>query len=243
MSQPVQNLCDIRQFGPLRQGRTVDHQHRHAQRPRRVQLGARAGSACVLGHHQLNAMLLHQRAVVGLGERPTRDNHVAMRQRQAIRFIDKPQQIVVLGLGSKVLEVHPTHGQKDALRGTGQRSNRAIDIRNVVPLISVLNLPCRAGQRGQGHVGFATCSNSVSAHLRGKGMGGIDDMGHFVVSQITCKPFGAAKPSDAHRQGLRARVINAPGVGIDGRNTLFGHGFGQRVSLGRTAKDQEVCHA
>ncbi len=243
MSQPVQNLCDIRQRGPLRQGRTVDHQHRHAKRPRGVQLGARAGAACVLGHHQFNPMLLHQRLILRNRERPARDNHVAMRQRQMIRFIDQPQQVTVLGLGSKVFKMHPTDGQKDALRRTGQRGHRAIDIRDAVPLIAALRFPCRAGQCSQWHSGFAARRDSVAAHLRGKGVGGINHMGHCVVPQIAHQPLGTAESSDTHRQGLRARIFHAPGVGVGGWNTLFGYSFGQGISLGRAAKDQEMCHA
>lgn len=243
MSQPVQNLRHTRQFGPLRKGRTVDHQHRQAQRPRGIQLGACSGAARVLGHDQFDAMLLHQRAVVGLGERPTRDNHVAMRQRQAIRFIDKPQQIVVLGLGGKILKVHPTHGQKDALGRAGQGGNGGLNVGNVMPAITLLRAPNRAGQRSQRYFGLTAGRNGVPAHLGCKGMSGIDNMRNRIVFQKACQPFGAAKPSDAHWQGLRARGFNAPGVGIGRRNTLFGHGFGQRVSLGRAAKDQEVGHA
>ncbi len=243
MSQPVQNLCDIRQFGPLRQGRTVDHQHRHAQRPSCIQLGTGTGSACVLGHHQLDAVLPHQRLIILKGERTARDNHIAVRQRQRARFINQPQQIVVLGLGGKVLKMHPTNRQKDALRRTGHRGNRTVDIGDVLPSVALLRRPGRAGQRCQCHSGFATRCGGVPAHLRGKGMCGINHMGHRMIPQIIRQPFGAAKPADAYRQGLRARIFNAPGIGIGGWNALFGQGFGQRVGLGRAAKDQEVCHA
>ncbi len=243
MSQPVQNLCDTRQLGPLRQIRTVDHQHRHAKRPCGVQLGARAGAARVLGHHQLNAVLPHQRLVIRKGERPARDNDIAVRQRQRARFIDKPQQIAVLRLSGKVLKMHPTNSQKDALRRTGHRGDCTVDIGDVVPSVALLRRPCRAGQRGQCHSGFATRCDGIPAHLRGKGVGGINHVGHSLVAQVTRQTFGTAKPADAYRQRLRARVFNATCIGISGWNALFGHGFGQRVGLGRATKDQEVCHA
>jgi len=243
MSQPVQNLRHTRQFGPLGQDRTVDHQHRQAQRPRGVQLGACTSAACVFGHHQIRSVALHQRPVICFGKGPARYHHVTMRQGQSLGFIHQAQQIVMLGLRREILKMHPAHSQKDALRLTGQYINRPINIRNVTPPVTSLRTPRRTGQRGQWHLCVTTGGNGVLTHLCSKGVGGIDHMRNCVIAQIACQPFDPAKPADAHRQGLGARIVHAPGIRICRPNTLPDHGFSQRISLGRAAKDQEVFHA
>ena len=243
MSQPVQNLCNIRQFGPLRQGRTVDHQHRNAQRARSVQLGACTGAARVLGYHQLNAVPLHQLQVILDGERPARDDDVAIRQRQGARLIDQSQQIAVLRLDRKLLKMHPADSQKDLLRRAGQRRNRALDICDVVPLIADLRLPHGAGQGRQRHAGFMTGCDGVAAHLRGKWMGCIDHMRNRAALQVAGQTVNAAKPADPHRQGLRSWIFDTTGIGIGRRDALLGQSFGQRIGLGRATKNQEVGHA
>ncbi len=243
MSQPVQNLRYARQFVSLWQDRTVDHQHRQAQRPRGVQLGACAAAACVLGHDQFYVMALHQRPVIRFGKRPARHNHIAIRQGQFTGFIHQPQQVVVLGLGGEVLKVHPPYRQKDTLRQAGQGSHCAADIGNVLPAVPVLRRPGRTSQRSQRQPGIAAGGNGVPAHLRGKGMSGIDHVGDRVIAKVLRQPVRAAKTTDTHGQGLRAGVIDPSGIGIGCRNALRGHRLSQRVGLGRTAKDQEVCHA
>lgn len=243
MSQPVQNLCHTRQFGPLRQSRAVDHQHRQAQRPRGVQLGPRAKAARVFGHNQFDPMTPHQRLIVGQSERPARNNHVTMRQRQRARFIDQSQQIAVLRLGGEILKMHPANGQKHLLWRAGQGGHGAVNVRNMLPAVSVLFHPRRAGQRGQRHPGLTTGSDCIGAHLRGKRVRGVDDMSYSMVAQIGGQTVHASEPAHAHRQRLRARIIDAASVGIGRRDALLGHGFGQGVGLGRAAKDQEMCHA
>lgn len=243
MSQPVQNLSNARQFHPLRQGRTVDHQHRQAQRPRGIQLGPRAKAACVLGHDQLDLMTLHQRLIISQSERPARDNNIAVRQRQVARFIDQSQQVAVLGLGSKVVKMHPAHGQKHQLRRTGKRGNCAVDIRNMVPAVSVLFHPRRTGQRSQRHPNLLASGHRIGTHLRGEGVRGVDHMGYSMVAQIGGQTGNAPEPAYAHRQRLRARIVDPTGIGVGRWDAPFGHGFGQGVGLGGAAKDQEMCHA
>lgn len=243
MSQPVQNLRHVRQFGPLRKGRPVNHQHRYAQSARGIQLGACTGAARVLGHNQFNAMLQHQRPVPCFGERSARHDRLAIGQRQCIRFIHQPQQEVMLGLSREIFKMQAANGQKNAPFWTAQGGNRRDYIRNVLPTIFVLRAPCRARQSGKGHPDLATRRNGVCAHLRGKGMGGIDYMSDRVVRQVTGQAFDAAEPSNTHRQGLRSWIVYPTGIGIGCRDALIGQGFGQCICLGRATKDQEVGHA
>lgn len=243
MSQPVQNLRHVRQFGPLRKGRPVDHQHRYAHRARGIQLGACTGTARVLGHNQFNAMLQHQRPVPCFGERSARHDRLAIGQRQCIRFIHQPQQEVMLGLSREIFKMQAANGQKNTPLRTSQSGNCRVNVRNVLPTISVLRAPCRTGQSGHGHPGLATRGNGVGTHLRGKGMGGIDYMSDRVVRQVTGQAVDAAEPSNTHWQGLRPWIVYPTGIGIGCRDALIGQGFGQCIGLDRATKDQEVGHA
>ncbi len=242
MSQPVQNLCDMAQFDPLRQGRTIDHQHRQAQRPRRVELGARARAARVLGHNKLRAMILHQGAVIGLGEGPSGHDHICIRQRQVFGFIHQPQKVMVLRFRREVFKMHTSNCQKHALWHSGKRLNRGGDIGHMMPSVTGLRHPCPARQSSKRNLRLIAGRDRVPAHLSGKRMSGIHDVSNAVFADITGQPVNPTIPANTGRQRLRARFLHPSGVRIDRRNPLFGYSFGQSVGLGRTTKNQEVWH-
>ncbi len=242
MSQPVQNLSDRRQFLPRRQAGPVDHQHGNAQRPRSVQLGARAGAARVFRDHQFGGVAFHKLKVAFDRERPARDDHIGLWKWQIVRFVDQPQQILVLGLGGEFPQMHPANGQKNAPHGAFERGNSCRNVRNVLPTVALLRNPCRSGQRNQRNTcGFAG-SDGIPAHLRGKGMRCVHDMRDRVVAGIAVQPIGPSEPADAHRQRLRARIVHTPGVRVDCLHPPFGKAAGQRIGFGRAAKKQEVGH-
>ncbi len=247
MRQPVQNLCDSRKLGPLRQNRAVDHQHGQAQRARRIQLGPRAGASRVLGDDKLRPMALHQRAIVGFGKGPSGNDNFGIRQGQAVGVIHQTQQIIVLGLGGKILKMHAANGQENPLCVPGQCIDSRRDIRDVMPVIAGLRRPRRAGQRGQGHLRCPTRLDRVPAHLGRKRMGCVHDMSDGVVADEIRQTFRAAVTANTDWQRLRAWRFHPSCVGIDSRNSLFHKGFSQGVGLGRTAQkqhigDQEISH-
>ncbi len=242
MSQPVQNLRDRGQFLPGRQAGPVDHQDWHAQRPRGVQLGARAGAAGVFRNHQFGGVAFHQRKIALNRERPARDDNIGVWQRHIVRFVNQPQQIVMLGLRGKILQVHPAHSQKDAPSGACQCCNGRRNVRNMLPAVVVLRNPGRSGQRNQRNTcGFAG-GDGIPAHLRGKGMRCVHDMRDRVVADIAVQSVGPSEPADAHRQRLRARIVHTPGVRVDCAHPPFGKAAGQCIGFGRAAKKQEVGH-
>ncbi len=242
MIQPVQNLSNARQFCSLRQDRSVDHQNWHAQRSGSVQFGSSPGSACVFGDDQLGPVPLHQRAVVRFGERSAIHNNLAVRQGQRAGRIHQPQQVVVLGLGCKVLKVHTPDRKENATRVAGQRHNRRLDIGNVVPIVTSLRRPGGAGQRSKLCLSNRAGLYRVSAHLGGKRVGCIDNVGYFVVMNVGNQSVNAAKTANPHRQRLRARVVHAPGIGIGRRHPQIRYGLGQCIRFGCTTKNQEVGH-
>ncbi len=240
MRQPVQNLCDTRKLGPLRQNRAVDHQHGQAQGTRHVQLGPRARAACVFGHNQLRAVAQHQRAVLRFGKWSTGNDNFGIRQGQAFGVVYKAQQVMVLGLGGKVFKMHTTNGEEHALGVAGQRVDGRCNVRDVMPGVAGLQRPRRAGQSGQRRLRCPTRLNRVPAHLGRKRVGRIHNMGNGVFADVLGQTFRTAEASNAHWQRLRAWAFHTSGVGIHSRNPLFRNGFGQSVGLGRTAKDQHI---
>ncbi len=242
MRQPVQDLRDICQLGPLRQGRTVYHQNRQAQRPCGIQFGPRAGATRILGHNQLRLVALHQLPIIFNRERPPRNNHLAVGQRHSFWFVHQPQKVVMLRLSGEIMKMHAANCQEDAAGWTGQSFNRSFNIRYVLPVISVLRDPGRPGQSGQGRCSPRTGIHSIPAHLRCKGMSRIDNMADAVLVNVPRQSRCTAKPTHAHRHGLRARVIDTSGVGIGSGNALIGNRFCQSIRLGRATKNQEVGH-
>lgn len=242
MSQPVQNLRHACEFRPLRQDGAVDHQHRHTQRAGRIQLGPRPRAARVLGHDQFGIVPLHQCHIAFHAEGTARNDHVAIGHRQLLRLIDQSQQVMVLRLRGEIRKVHSTNRQKDALGGAGKGPDSRCDIRDVLPTILRPTGPRRARQGHQRNACCITHVDGIAAHLRGKGVGCIDNVADPVITDITRQPRCPAEPAHARWDGLRAGRIYATCIRIDGRNPLPGDRFCQSIRFGRATKNQEVGH-
>ncbi len=242
MSQPVQDLRGGCQFGPLWDNGSVNHQHGQPKMARGVQLGARTCAARILGHDQFGFMRLHQGDIIVQRERPARNYNLSLAHRDTVGFIHQTQQIVMLGLRGKLFQVHPANSKEYPLGGASQRRNRSRNIRHMMPRVSATTLPCGTGQRSERNSRLGTSFGRVPAHLRGKGMGGINDMGHRVFGDVARQPIGPTKPADPRRQGLRARAFHTSRVRISGIHPLFAHSFGQGVGFGGAAKNQEMGH-
>ncbi len=242
MSQPVQDLRGGCQLGPLRDNGSVNHQHGQPKMARGVQLGARPCATRILGHDQFGFMRLHQGDIIVQRERPARDYNLGLGHRDTAGLIHQTQQIVMLGLRGKLFQVHPANSKEHPLGRALQRRNRCWNIRHVLPGVACAALPCGTGQRSERNSRLGARLGRVPAHLRGKGMGGINDMGHRVFRDVARQPIGPTKPADPRRQGLRARAFHTSRVRISGIHLLFAHSFGQGVGFGGAAKNQEMGH-
>jgi len=248
MKQPAQHLIYGQKLGPVRQNGSIDHQNRHAKRPRGVQLGARTGSTRVLGYDQRAAMPFNQRLVIFFRKGAARNHNLTIRQRQGFGRVDQSQKIVMLGLRGKILKMHPTYCQKDALRRAVQRRNSCGDIRHMLPPVPLLRDPFGACERRQFNPGIPTGRHRIAAHLRGKRMGCVDHMADPVVSYVLHEAFDTTETTNPNRQGLWARITHPSGVGIGRRDATFRHGLRQRICFGRATQneyfgDPEVGHA
>lgn len=240
MSQPVQHVRDAIGFGALGNFRTVDHDDRYAQSARRNQLCLRARAAGILGYDQIYAMLLHQRdiAVDGEGAAVDQDFMIGQGGRTG-RPVDEAQQIVMMRLGCKGIDVHSAKRQHDPARRTIQQGNGVGDIVGVLPLVPDGRFPRRAGQRDIGYAAMGRRDNRMIAHRRGERVGRVYQMGDGMIADVAAQPVHAAEPTDADRDGLGAGMRHTARIAQYGGYAAIRKGAGERTGFRRAAQDQD----
>lgn len=242
MTQPVQHLRGGMDNPARRYGGPGNHDHRQAQSTRRVQLGARAVAAGILGYDQLNPVALHQRPVLINGERAASDFNRGTRQRQLLGRIDQTQQIAMRGAGQKRRKALSANGQEHRPGRLGQGRDGRCEIGHALPIIARAGLPGRTLKRQQGHPCIARRRDGIGADLSGEGMGRVDQMCYALRAQIGAQPGRPAKPANAGGYGLRFGRTGAPGIGVLRRDAPRGQSASQRRRLGCAAKKKDACH-
>lgn len=240
--KPVQNLFDGLNAVPLGYGGTVDQDHGQRQVAGGVQFGAGADAAGVLGHDVGDLVGFQQRKVAFQREGASRYNRIGLGQRQGFGRIDKAQKVMMLGLYGKNLKVLATYGEEDAGRGIGQRRSGCRHIRHGLPLVTGDGVPRLTLQRDKRQVGDFGGGERMYAHLRGEGMGGVDDVGDGFVAQVFHQTFHAAKAADALWQGLGNGRLGSAGVRENGCNALICQGFGENRGFGGAAEQKDAGH-
>ena len=110
----------------------------------------------------------------------------------------------------------------------------------MLPAIPGLRDPRRSRQCDQRDIHLLAGGNRIPAHLRGKGMCGVDHMAYRVFAQPVGQPVDPAKPARTDRQRLRTGLFDTAGIGKHALDPGFAHGLGQRRGFARPAKDQQV---
>lgn len=239
--EPIKNAFDCRHGLAIGQVGAVDHHDRQAKRSRSVQLGFGACSACVLADHYVDGMFLKQRGVPFHRERAARDNHsMALQSWGRFRCIHQSQDVVMLGLHGELFHMQPPQGQHDTFGRALKRRNGACHISHMNPIVAFGGLPRRAGQRHERHAGLRAGMIGIPAHLRGKRVCGVNDMGDVMVSDVCGQTVNAAKSTHPMRDGLRARVVDAARIGKGRLSTAIGQGACQSTGFGCAAKNKEV---
>ena len=244
--EPRQHLGHAPDLMPCRQWRPRHHQHRQAQRARRVQLGLRAAAACVLADDKIDLVFTHQGDVARQVEGAARDDGgVLPQRRQLVRLIDQPQDVVMLWLRREDGQVHAAQGQQHALRRAAERRSGGRHIGHGLPTVSGAWQPRRARQRQQGNAGMRAGRDGVGAHACRKGMGGIHQVSHLHGLQIAHQTGDATEATDAHGNRLRSGLRHAPGIRQHGALAVFvafGQRQRQRAGFGRATQDQDIAH-
>ncbi|SHJ72585.1 hypothetical protein SAMN05444000_11252 [Shimia gijangensis] len=239
--QPVKHTFNRRHVIAGGQVRPVDHHNRQAQGACSVQLGLGTGPACVFADHHVDVVLFEQRSVANDAKRATRHHDRVMRHRRCnLGRINKPQDIMVLGLRGKGIHMKATQRQHDALGRTIKGCNGACHVRHMAPVVSGLSTPRRARQCQQRRACLPTGMKRIPAHLRGKRVCGVNHMGDVMVAQVGGQSVDPAKAPDTMGNGLRTRGFNAPCIRKGRLNAPLGQGPRQGGGFGCAAKNKEV---
>lgn len=244
MGQPVEDRVDGVNFVARGQRRAFHHQYRHTQLAGSQQLGASTFAAGVLADDKLDAMALQQGKVALEGERATIDHHMMVGQGDGGRgWVDQAQHIVMLSLRCEFGQMHAPQRQQDALRRTGQRGDCSVDVGDLMPAIAGFGRPWRTGQGEQRYPRDAGRSDGVSAHLCGKRVGGIDQVGDALFSQVTDQAVHAAEAAHTCGQRLNAGILDPAGVAEAGAQPARGQRPGEQAGFGGAAQEQDVGSA
>jgi hypothetical protein len=100
----------------------------------------------------------------------------------------------------------------------------------------------QAGERDQRDPGLRRGGGRMPAHLRGEGMGRIDQMGDAVVANIAHQPVDPAEPADPGRDRLRFGVGHPAGIAQHRRIAARGEQRRERARFGRAAEDEDGRH-
>ena len=246
MTQPAQHLGHRARHLPrglvwLRaQVRSRDQYDGQAQGLGCVNLGARTAAAGVFGDDMRDMMGAQQVQITLQGERPARDDRRRIGQRQHAGRIDQAQQIMVPGLCGESGKVLFADGQKHPRRGLGQGGDGRCDIRN--EMATGEPTPGRALEPQQGDIGSGTGGDGVAAHLRGKRVGGIDDMGDAFRNQPGVQALDAAETANPCWQVLGSRRVGASGIGKHRVNAAHGQCPGEGAGFGCAAQQKDALH-
>lgn len=238
--EPAQRLRHGLGAGSRWQRWALDQQHRQAQSARGQQLGPATVAARVFGHHPLDAVGAQQRQIAIVAVGAALHHHGAARRRYLESGLDDAQQIPMRGALQERLDVLAPDGQKDAARLGWQRAHGGLEVGHAVPAIAGFGTPRRALQRQQRHAGLRASLDGVAAHLRGKGVGGVDHMRDALLAQIVGQSLRSAEAAHAGRQRLGDRLRRASGIRKDRRHARARQRLRQLGGFGGAPKQEDV---
>ena len=241
MSDPIDHFVDTVGFRARRQLRSVDHQDRQVQIAGGVKFRARAISARVFRHDQINAVMLQKCAIRVAIKRPARDQNVVVwKRRRNVGRIHKTQDIVMLRRDIEGGDFGSPDGKENAFPRGIKGLSGAVDVCRVGPEVIFAGQPGGTGQGDQRYLGISACHNGIAAHLSGKGMGGINQMRNFFFGKVGGKTIGAAIAANAGRDRLAVGACDAACIGKRRRHAKPCNTRGQGAGFGGATKDQEV---
>ena len=241
MRNPVQDLFDGADFVSPRRFGPVDHEHRQAEPPGGIDLGAGAFAAGVPGNEKVDPVRFQKGALSRFGKRPSIDDDVVMWQRGArVRGVDEPQEIVMLRDGLEDRDFRSPNGKENPPGRTVKRSGRSGHVRHPGPSITWAGRPRRSCKRDQGYVGGCAGRDRVPAYLRSVRVGGVNQMRDGMVLEIVDQARCAAESAGSGRQWLCDRSGYATSIGERGAQPHGGDARGKGARLGGAAQDQEI---
>lgn len=239
--QPSQCGIGVMHFVAERHFWAVDHDHRQAKVAGGDDLGHCTVAPGILGNHNFDLVVLHQRGIALDGKGPPVDGDGAVWEGQSPPGrIDQAQDILMLWGSSEPGQMHPAHRQQHARRRSVQCLNRACHVGHMGPEVAVLSQPRSASQGDERHIDFGAGGDGVEAHLSGKGMGGVDHMSNGLCLQIAGQARRAAKSANAQRQWLAFGPCDPPRQRQGRAQLQIRQPAAKGGGFKRAAKNQEV---
>lgn len=243
MSEPGHHLPDSGNRPPFGHFGSRNHDDRKTELARRINFGSRTVSPGISRDNPFDRFGTHQGEVAVHSEGPACDDDVGLGQRQrAAGFIDEAQDVGVLGLGGKGLQMLSPDREKHACRLVWQRPGRSAEIRDIEPAVRFANVPWRSHEGYQWRCCAGTSGNRVAADGTGEWMGGVDNMRDAFVTQVACEPFRASITSRAHWQWLAHRNLGTACIRVDRFNSDAGQSICERVRVTRSAQNEDTGH-
>lgn len=121
--------------------------------------------------------------------------------------------------------MHAANGEQHALGRGSQGANGFINTCHALPLVTLNGMPGRPGE-GNGFYAALGRGGYVRAHLRGKGVGGINDMGDALLGHKGGKAANAAETANAGRQRLGFRRGNTARIAENSGKPALGNRAG-----------------
>jgi hypothetical protein len=242
VAKPAQNLGNRFDRFPRGDKRPADHHYRQREVARRIDLGRGSVSAGIPCDNNVGMKILQHGPITRTVERPTRHDHLRIRQQQWIpRRINQPEQVNVLRVRNESLQMLPADAEEYTARRVTESLRRCRDIIHLDPAVASRALPSRPFQRQQRHSGGLASLDGVRAHLRRERMGRINNAVDILSTEIVRETSDAAKAADAPGNRRRQRISGAAGIGqhrIDTR--IICQSCRQPVRIGGATEDQNA---
>jgi len=242
MIEPRYRFVDRLDRGSIGRSGPAQHDHLDAERARRRDLAVARDPTAVLGHHRIDPVRAHERAVVGCAERSAIGDVVDARQRQR-RFdrIDAADEIKVLRRCGQRRQFGAAERDKDPPRPLAQPAHSISDVDCFGPAIPSNSAPWRAAKCNQRHARLARRGGGICRNDIRIGMRRVDESVDPFLGKIFGKTGSAAEAAAANRHRLRRRRPGAAGQRHnDFKTGAPGQALGQFSRFRRTAEDKDA---
>ena len=222
----------------------AQHDYADAKAARGSDFAVGRRTAAVLGHDNIDAVRLHQRAVLGFAEWAACGQVGRLRQgKRWLDAIDAADQVTMLWGAGKGRELVPADGNKNAARLLADGGRRFARIVDVNPAVAGNRKPRGPAQGDEPHLCLARSGDGILRNDRRVRMGGVDQSVDPVRGQIVSQTGGAAEAADPNRHSVFDRRGRSAGKRKRHiKSVAPGEALAQDARFRRTAENKDAWH-